>query len=655
MLPTVGLCFRLGEDAAGRAKGGRMQDKGTGPGRTEGLGAGRGFGKGDGADLLSWRLARSTLWRELGDRTTRRGMLIVLAVYLVLGALYATRTPAWQVPDEPAHYNYVKYVAENGQLPKLEVGDYPADYLEQIKSQRFPPSLSIEAIRYESHQPPLYYLSAAAVYRLGRMLLGHAGTDREAAVLLRLFSVLIGGVTLVVGYLIVRKVYTGEPMLAVGTVAFMAFLPMHLAMNAGVNNDALSELMLALVVWRLVAMDSRLWSWRGTLGVGLLLGLALLTKMQAYVAAGVILFALAWDVLAARWSGGPRGSRIGFTWSQALARAGIVFGVALVVVSPWLVRNMRVYGLHDPLAMVRHDQVVMGQLTTRQFIDQYGAARLVRDLVVTTFHSFWGQFGWMGVLLHERLYTVLLVVSGLAGVGLLRYVWSLREGMGGAGKSGEGTRRYASATAAMLGGSEQALDGEGGGRKKKKDASVTGGLVDGLGGVAGGGSAGGRATRDAAAGCQRQMAGAVTMSGKAALNGRGMALLLVWALGTTLVFLWYNTKYVQHQGRYLFPALVPWGLAFALGLRTLLRRSPMPILVALGGLLVLLVAHGALQGDIKEFYVALTVAAGGVIAAGHWLESRRPGAAIALAYVALCALALICLYAYVVPNLQPLA
>ena len=56
--------------------------------------------------------------------------------------------------------------------------------------------------------------------------------------------------------------------------------------------------MLALVVWRLVVMDGpSAWGWRSTVGLGVLLGLALLTKMQAYVAVGVALFALGWDVL----------------------------------------------------------------------------------------------------------------------------------------------------------------------------------------------------------------------------------------------------------------------------------------------------------------------------------------------------------------------
>ena len=48
-------------------------------------------------------------------------------------------------------------------------------------------------------------------------------------------------------------------------------------------------------------------------------------------------------------------------------------------------------------------------------------------------------------------------------------------------------------------------------------------------------------------------------------------LLLLSALLTFLSFLWYNTKFVQHQGRYLFPALIPLGLALALGWWTAAR------------------------------------------------------------------------------------
>ena len=49
-----------------------------------------------------------------------------------------------------------------------------------------------------------------------------------------------------------------------------------------------------------------------------------------------------------------------------------------------------------------------------------------------------------------------------------------------------------------------------------------------------------------------------------------MLLLFTTAL-TFLAYLWYNAKFVQFQGRYLFPALIPLGLALALGWWTAAR------------------------------------------------------------------------------------
>ena len=109
-------------------------------------------------------------------------LLLVLLVYLALVALFAFKTPPWQNPDEPAHYNYVAYLATEGKLPVLQMGDYDGAYLERLKAEKFPPALSIDPVRYEFHQPPLYYLLAAPVYWLsGGSLLA-----------LRLFSAVLG-------------------------------------------------------------------------------------------------------------------------------------------------------------------------------------------------------------------------------------------------------------------------------------------------------------------------------------------------------------------------------------------------------------------------------------------------------------------------------
>ena len=50
-------------------------------------------------------------------------IVVNVATYLIVGLLYLTRTPAWQAPDEPAHYNYVRQLSD-GRLPVMEMGDY---------------------------------------------------------------------------------------------------------------------------------------------------------------------------------------------------------------------------------------------------------------------------------------------------------------------------------------------------------------------------------------------------------------------------------------------------------------------------------------------------------------------------------------------------
>ncbi len=500
---------------------------------------------------LSARLSLSTRTDSLAR--------IVIALYLVVGALYAVLTPPWQVPDEPAHYNYVRYVAEHNRLPELRQGDYPAEYLEEIKARRFPPEMSVEPIRYESHQPPLYYVLAALVYRLC------VTWGIPLPLGLRAFSLLLGAVALWIGYRLVCDLFPDRPGLALGALAFAAFLPMHLAMTAAVNNDVLSDLLLNLIVWRVLVMRAGDWSPRRALALGALLGLAFLTKMQSYVAFGVAFGALAWDLVAARREPGAR-----LTIGRALGCAAIMLGTSLVIAAPWLARNVLLYGPGDPLGLARHDQVVAGQLTTSQYIAEHGVAALARAFLLTTFRSFWGQFGWMGVVLPERIYLVFGIISALALVGTI------------------------SAAIRIL---------------RARCAAV--------------------------------------------LPWRGLALGTLWVLITMLGYLWWNTKYLQHQGRYLFPAIIPIGCVFALGLREITSRSQRPAWATISLLTLGLLIAWAITGDLKSFALALLVAAAGILWAAGRIESRLPGSAQSVFYVALAMGAVILLLFYIAPALQP--
>jgi 4-amino-4-deoxy-L-arabinose transferase-like glycosyltransferase len=391
-------------------------------------------------------------------------LALILATYLLVGTLFVIYTPPWQAPDEPAHYNYIRYLADQGRFPVLQKGDYPHEYLEEIKSRRFPAHLSIEPIRYEFYQPPLYYLLAVPVFKL----------FGGALVPLRLLSLALGAGLVYVAYRLVRVVCPAQLALALGTAAFVAFVPMHIAMTAAVNNDTLSELLLALTLWGMVRYLQDAVGKRALAGVGVLLGLGFLTKIYALNAVALSVAAVALY----RWR----------DWSRMTRELAWLLLPVLALALPWLVRNAVVYGWPDVMGLARHDEVVLGQLTTAEFVAQHGWAHLLRGGLRTTYQSFWGQFGWMAVPMDGRIYWALGLFSALAVLGL---VWWLVTVLG---------------------------------RSKDWWASAV-----------------------------------------------PAAFLLLSALLTLLSYLWYNSKFVQHQGRYLFPALIPLGMAVAFGWSTALR------------------------------------------------------------------------------------
>ncbi len=491
--------------------------------------------------------------RPLASQPNRL-LLPILLIYALLAGAYALYTPAWQAPDEPAHYNYVRHLVEEQALPELRPGDYPAEYLEEIKAARFPTEMPIEPIRYESHQPPLYYLLAAPVFALARAL------GMETPLLpLRLFSVALGLVSIAAGYAALRVALPEHPQLAWGAAAFAATLPMHVAMTGVVNNDVLVELVLALVAWQILITEREGWSDRRAVVLGVLVGLAFLTKLQAYVAAGLV--ALGWALEARRsWAAGQG-------LGAPIRRGLLMAGVALALTLPWLARNMAVYGWSDPLAMGRHAQVAAGQLTTQELLNEIGTLAFVRRFAQTTFQSFWGQFGWMGVPLPARVYQGLAVLSGLAALGLVDALPAVRR-----------------------------------------------------------------------AWCNRT-------------TRHGLLLLGIWCVLSVVGYLWYNLTYVQHQGRYLFPAIIPLGLLFTIGIQRLLQRRPRWILLLLVAMLAGLVIGGLATGDLKGFALALLGSALAALVLGHELERRAPGLSLAILYAGMASLALWAL-GYMVPLLQ---
>ncbi len=389
------------------------------------------------------------------------GLGLIIGVYCVVAVLYSIYTPAWQVPDEPAHYNYIRHLAEERSFPILEFGDYDQQYLSTLTSSGFPPELSIETLEYEDHQPPLYYLLSTPVFLAsGGVLLP-----------IRLLSVVFGAGVVAFSGLAIWTLFPGNAPLAIIVAGVVAFVPQHVAMLAGINNDSLSEFWIAFGLWLLfLCMTSNIKrSRRWYLALGIVIGLGLLTKTLAYLLVPVAAIGL---FLKAR--------RENLEWRQTVRIGLWIFVPAGLLGLLWWGRNLSVYGWPDLLGLQRHNLVVLGQPRTAEWIEQFGVGEYALRFFQTTFNSFWGQFGWMGVLMDARVYLLLQFLTGAILLGAVYVLW-LKPTLG-------------------------------------------------------------------------------------SLQRDGLWTLFVMAAITTVLYLAYNVEFVQHQGRYLFPALTPLATGMAFGL-----------------------------------------------------------------------------------------
>ncbi len=409
-----------------------------------------------------------------------RSLGLIIAAYLILATAYAVVTPPWQTPDEPAHYNYIKHIVETGSLPVLQAGDYQGALLEDLKARKWPPEARVDALRYEGHQPPLFYVLAAPIYALTQPRL----STRGVVIALRMVSVLLGAGVVWLAYVIARRALPELPGVALAAAGFVAFLPMHLAITASVNNDTLAELILsAILLLSLGRLLGQVRHRQFVIGGAVLVGLALLIKTTIYLPAVVVPAAAE---LSAWW----RRNRFGL--GAALQTLATMYVGALLIAGWWFLRNMDVYGPSDPFGWTRHDTIVFAeQLRTSQYLAQTGVLRGLREGAWTVFQSFWGIFGWMGAPFPAGVYWLTAGLTVLAAVGLALLITS------------------------------------------------------------------GKRPRPA------------------------LWLLVVPIVCVLASLVGYNLKFVQFQGRYLFPALTPIAVFFALGLREVLAREHERVLAAL--------------------------------------------------------------------------
>lgn len=340
----------------------------------------------------------------------RRWLFLFITVYVVLAVAYSWTVPLGESPDEVDHFLYMHYLVENREFPVMH-----------------PDSAENETM--EANQPPLFYLLNAAVtaplpraatadfplnacftfdpFDGGRAYFylhepaeqAPLAADYLAFRVARLVSVVLGALTIWLAYRLGRRVTVGGRHVGLLAAGILAFTPQFIFMTASVNNDVLTAVLgAALVYFTVEAVDAP--SLARFVGLGILMGLGLLTKFALLAFWPLPLLAI---LLTAN-----KGQK-----KQSGLYVAVVLGLPLLLAGWWYYRAYLLYG--DPLAWDVHLQAKGAEVLRTAPLTLAD----LREFVVIHFQSYWAWFGWLKIKAAGWVYAVLALGVGVASLGLL--------------------------------------------------------------------------------------------------------------------------------------------------------------------------------------------------------------------------------------------
>ena len=347
-------------------------------------------------------------------------LVILLTTFAVLVLLHGWATPLFEAPDEVWHYAYARWLAEGQGLPSMadnasganqEVAQPPLYYgVAALLSDPFPDS-DLGALFW--HNPGFGYQARGTVPDNKNMLI-HTSAEQwpwRGAVLTvhmaRLASLLFGLLTVLAAWGLGYETFQ-ERRGALLTASLVAFQPQFVFMSSVVSNDSAAAALSTAALWLAARILRRGGTRRRSVGIGLLVGLAALTKTSALLLVPLVGATLLWQGWRERR---PLKSRLGDF-------AG--YAAALAVGGWWYARNFILYG--DPLGLASHLHTLWGRPQPVSLL------ALLPELPLL-WRSFWGAYGWGHVFWPEWVYVIL---TGGTAIFALRTAWVLirrhREG-----------------------------------------------------------------------------------------------------------------------------------------------------------------------------------------------------------------------------------
>ncbi len=335
-------------------------------------------------------------------------LLIVIALFAVLGTAYSVAFPIFESWDENHHYDYVRYLVEEKRIPVQDLDgpethffQPPAYYLVTAALTAYLPADSYRPEENSAFAQEYWYEHNKSHFIHPRSIEGWPwhGTALNTHIM-RFLSVIWGIVILILADRLIKRIVPDETQgrwLWIGAITLTALQPSFLYLMASINSMVLAAVISTALTLLLVNVALKGLDWRLAIMLGIGFGLALLTRWTLAPLAGVFVGAVV--VSAETWK---------HPW-QTLLRAGVMVLIALAIGGWWYVRNTLLYG--DPLGLTILYEV-WGE-------GRPGGAPSFVSGIPLLFLSYWGSFGpWGSIRLPDWMYIFFTVYTGIGIAGL---------------------------------------------------------------------------------------------------------------------------------------------------------------------------------------------------------------------------------------------
>ncbi|MCP4537089.1 MAG: DUF2142 domain-containing protein [Chloroflexi bacterium] len=336
--------------------------------------------------------------------------------------IYNTVIPIFEAPDEVWHYAYIRYLVEEHALPSLtdsksganqEVAQPPLYYTIAALVSGFVSDEDLPNLMW--HNPGFGYQAGGTVNDNKNMLIH---TERErfpwrgavlAVRLARFVSLAFGMLTILAAWGLGHEVFPLQPVWSLSVAVIVAFTPQFLFISSVVSNDSAAAALSTAALWAIIRTVKRGATPYRSLVIGVLVGLAALTKTSCLLLGPLAAIGL---TFACR----PRDRKA----PCFVSHFSLVTLAALVVGGWWYLRNTILY--HDPFAFQAHVDTPWGRaipLTIKELWNQ----------LPIVYNSFWGGFGWGHVEFPTWVYVALGMIpaTSLIGWGWTIKQWRIRD------------------------------------------------------------------------------------------------------------------------------------------------------------------------------------------------------------------------------------